>query len=191
MALPTVTDVKRYLRIEHTAEDSMLTRELAAALAMVETYIRRPVVAEARTFVLPQPTQRAYRDVGSFFLPVYPVAATPLITLTDDDGTLLTHATDYRVELETGQIIGLVSAFALWPYTVVATVGLSARADYATRVEPAIGAAILDIVSDRWHRRSPAATNESTGGGVSTSYANGLPERVKAILQPFVMARAL
>jgi hypothetical protein len=191
MALPTVQDVKDYLRIENMAEDAMLAREIAAATSAVEAFIRRPITAEARTFVLPEPSQRAYQGATRFYLPIFPVADTPAIAITDDDGTVLVEDTDFRVVFETGEVIGLLSAFSVWPYTVVATVGLSARADYATRVEPVMGAAIIDVVSDRWHFRSPAAMSETTGGGVSSTRSGGLPERVCAMLRPFVMARAL
>ena len=82
-------------------------------------------------------------------------------------------------------------AFDTWPYTIVATVGLSVRSDYALVVEPAVFQAILDIGADLYQRRSPAATSETTGGGVSSSYVGGMPQRAADLLAPFRMARAL
>jgi hypothetical protein len=113
------------------------------------------------------------------------------LELTDDDGDVLVEDSDYRIDLRTGRITGINRGFATWPYSITATVGLSAHPDYELRIEPVINAAILDLAADLYQRRSPAATSESTGGGVSTSYAVGMPQRVKDMLAPFVMARAL
>ena len=193
MALPGITELKRRLRIEHTAEDTDLTAMMASAYGVVQSYVKRPLVAVQQTMYLEEPPFLNERRHRVLYLPVYPVLGTPTPTLTDNDGTLVATS-DYRLDLSTGIIYGLAttSAFAVYPYTVVATVGLSARSDYALVVEPVLGAAIIDHAADLWHARNPRATNESTGGGVSTSYATetGLSARLKAMLDPFRMARA-
>jgi pyridoxal/pyridoxine/pyridoxamine kinase len=112
--------------------------------------------------------------------------------ITDADD-LVIEDTDYSIDYRIGVISAATGiSFATYPYTVVATVGLSAHPDYADFIEPVINAAILDIVADRWNRRNPAASNESEGGGVGTSYRGvGIPERVQEMLEPFRMVRAL
>ncbi len=200
MALPDLSDAKEYLKVEHTADDALITREIVGAFADVQAYLRVPILAEERTFYLERQPDALYRSTTKLHLPMYPVAAdssaTPALVITDNDGTELVEATDYRLDLRTGILYGLGASslvpFAVWPYTVTCFVGLDARPDYATAVEPVLFSAILDVVADRYQRRSPAASSETTGGGVSTSYGElGLPTRVLQRLAPFRMVRAL
>jgi hypothetical protein len=201
MTLVTTTEVKPYLRIEAgvTAYDTLIDGLIAQATAMVEAFVRRPIEAELRTFMV---DADRYRHASRFFVPIYPIAlvdssgGTEAIVITDADGDDLIEDTDFRFNRLTGEVLALSdgnvgATFLGYPFTVEAWVGLSAHPDYDNRIEPVINAAITDIVADLYQRRSPAATNESTGGGVSTSYAGGMPERVKDMLRPFVMARAL
>lgn len=203
MALATVTECKLYLKIQGSGEDTLLTGLLASAIVSVEAYLRRPILAEERTFILDRPATAAYRTVHQLFLPIYPVAvldssaSTEDLVIVDDDGTTLAEDTDYRLDVRTGILTALsegatYGTFTTFPYTVTAYVGLSADPAYEDRIEPAVNAAIIDLVADRYQRRSPAATNETTGGGVSSSYdGSGLPRRVTDLLAPFRMARAL
>lgn len=201
MALASVSDCKLYLRIQGSAEDTLLAGILASAIASCEAYLRRPIEAEERTFIIDRPSTSAYRTDHQLFLPIYPVALADseidAIGIVDGDGDTIVEDVDFRLDPRTGIILALSDGeafghFSTFPYVVTATVGLSADPSYADRIEPAINAAIIDLVADRWHRRSPAATNESTGGGVSSSYdGSGLPNRVKEMLEPFRMARAL
>ena len=199
MALPDRDQLKLYLRIQSDAEDTLLDALLASAIAQVRAFVRRPLVAEARTFVLTKPWDALYRTVTTLHLPIYPVAAedsnTSAAEITDNDGTVLVEATDYTIDLRTGLIAGLTSSalfpFGVWPYSITATVGLSALPEYDAEIEPVLSQAILDVAADLYQRRSPAATSETTGGGVSTSYSGGLPARVADLLTPFRMVRAL
>jgi hypothetical protein len=200
VALIGVTECKAYCRVQGSAENAQFAIWLAAAIGSVQSYLRRPITAELRTFRIPQP------DVwitDTLRLPVYPVSleveedsdsagGVAALVLTDADDEIIAD-TDYHLDERIGVLTGVTGvSFGNYPYTVVATVGLSAHPDYALVIEPVINAAILDIVADRWNRRNPAATSESEGGGVGTSYANvGLPERVKEMLDPWRMARAL
>lgn len=199
MSLVTLQDCKDYLRIQSSAEDDALTLMRTAAIALIEQFIRRPITAELRTFTI---DADPFRYTSRFWLPMYPVAVvdssagTADIVITDVDNVTLVEDTDFRFNRLTGEVLALsdgsVGAFFIGhPYTVAAYVGLSADPSYATNIEPAINAAILDLVADRYQRRSPAATNETTGGGVSSSYTGGIPARVREMLQPFQIARAL
>jgi hypothetical protein len=195
MTLVAKAELKEYLRIQGTAEDTLLDALIARAIGMVEAFVRRPIEAEERTFVMGRPSEYATAAIRAIHVPIYPVAVADSsisgLTLTDDEGDTLVEDSDYRLDVRTGRITGINGAFATWPYTIVATVGLSAHPNYTDRIEPVMNVAIIDIAADLYQRRSPAATSESTGGGVSSSYVGGIPERVKDMLRPFVMARAL
>lgn len=184
MALPTVQDCKDYLKIEHTAEDTMLTGMLAQVEALIEAEIGRPITILNRTFVLECQPSRFSRT--KMIVPIYPVAVedssagTADLTLTDADGTVLVEDTDYRLDTRTGVLTAIDSCFTNYPYTIVADVGLAAFAEYDDRIEPVISAWILDLVAERYQYRNPSASSETTGGGVQTSYMDtGLPPRVK------------
>lgn len=190
MALPTVQNCKDYLRIEHSAEDAALSVWLTQSVALVENEIGRPVqVMTNRTWVL----ECAHDNISAnkLLVPLYPIASEDSsagwddLTLTDADGTVLVEGTDYRLDIRTGVITGIDRCFTNYPYTIVADVGLEALPEYATRIEPVMSAAILDVVADRYQRRSPAAITEATGGDVTTEYRGGLPERVKELLRPW------
>lgn len=191
MALPTITELKLYLRIQTTAEDTLLTLLMTQAEAMVQAHIGRPITAIARTFVEEARTITAYGVVTKLLVPVTPVDWSTLV-VTDVDLTALVEDEDYRLgDIWTGEIHAMPGvSFGNGPYTLDAEVGLSVDPEYATRIEPAIGAAILDVAADLWHRRNPGATTESTGGGVSTTYtSDGLPARTAAMLAPFRVVR--
>ena len=194
MALPTTAECKAYLRVEHTAEDALLDGLLASATAAVEAHVGRPLAAVARTFVDPAETQLLHRSVTQLLIPVTPVSTAdgeaPVVT--DADGTVV-DASTYRLDAETGQLIAHRGvSFDNGPYTIATKVGLSARSDYATRVEPVLRSAILDTVADLYQRRNPSAQAEGAGGGVYTQFAAGagLPARVIAMLTPFTAVRA-
>lgn len=188
MALLTVQDIKDYLRIEHSAEDAMLAGWRAQAIAAVEAEIGRPILMEQRTFVLD--TKIADRTL---FAPMYPFASDDSSggieapELTDENGDVLLEDTDYRIDYRAGMIHSLSGCFAAYPYVLEVWVGLEAAVDYADRIEPALNAAILDVVADRYQRRNPAATNEDATG-VSSGYSAsnpGLPQRVRDLLAPW------
>jgi len=190
MALPTVQDIKDVLRIQHSAEDTMLASMHARACALIVSALGRPYEAVSRTWVDECGRVRAYGSIRSLTIPVTPIDPASLV-IEDADGEVLAVGSDYRAPLAWD---GLVRAkpgvcFGNPPYTLTANVGLSAsygsdgQVDYATAIEPVIGQALIDTVADFYQRRNPAATNESTGGGVSTSWETaGLPDRVKVAL---------
>ena len=188
MALTTLATLKLYLRKQTNAEDTLLTALLASATARVEGYLRRPIIAVSMTFT-DEAMSFDRRCCGSLIVPITPIASVSSIEDFDEeeiDTDLL------RFGAETGLITYRDgSTFGNGPYTIRATVGLSARAGYATRIEPVINQAILDIAADLYQRRNPAASQESEGGGVSVSYNQGddecVPSRIAAMLQPYRM----
>lgn len=199
MSLVTIAECKAYCRVQGTAEDALFTAWLAAAIGSIQTFLRRPITAELRTFRLDR-GQRCH--TGELLLPIYPVSprtedsdgyeeiAAAVLSDADD---LVIEDTDYFLDERIGVFSAVTGvSFSNYPYTIVATVGLSAHPDYATVIEPSINAAILDLVADRWARRLAAASNESEGGGVGVSWQSvGIPQRVREELEPWRMVRAL
>lgn len=180
MALPTVTDVKTFLGKEDTSEDTLLTSLLARAIAAIETKLGYPLTAASRAFVDyeerdnygPQPVLRLSG----------PFAADPAVVDVNGDTV---SATTYDQDRRTGRILAKVGySFGVRPYTITATIGLSAHPDYATRLEAAISPAVIDLVAHYYLNRNPAATSESDeGGGTKNVLEDEIPPRIMTVLQ--------
>lgn len=170
MAALTVQQVKDYLRIQHTAEDTLITALLARATAMVESFLNRPIYNRSQTVTVRVEGDPFRAGARILFVPFYPLAS--LTSLTMQDGTVIDTA-DLYVDLRVGLIeYKSGSRFPLGAYTVVANGGLEAYPEFATLIEPAIQSAILDTVADLYQRRNPAASAEREGGGVGVEYGN-------------------
>jgi hypothetical protein len=123
----------------------------------------------------------------TFFLPLYPVDP-DTVEILDADSTAIT---DFRVNPVTGLITSTDAGFSNFPLTVTADVGLSLMAGYATRVEPKLSQAFIDLCADWYQRRNPGALAEGAGGGVITQWQTlGVPERICKQLDAYRLARA-
>lgn len=196
MALPTLADAKNYLRIQSTAEDAMLTTWLAMAVAAVTVELGRPITTvTAQEWEDRVENNAMFKSVTHLVIPPENSPFDPTtLAIEDTDAVTLSSTTDYYAAVS--GLEGVIRArpgitFANGPYTLTANVGLATRSDYTTVVEPVLSMAILDTVADWYQRRNPNATSESTGGGVSTSYAvtQGLSARAKALLAPYKALR--
>jgi hypothetical protein len=197
MALLTVDDAKDYLKIQHDAEDTMLEGWLAMAFAACQNELGRPIeTVDDTSWRDMAATGRLYGAVRTLEVPPQyrPFDVGSLVIL-DVDGVTLLDTEDYWPPL-TG-MEGVIEArpgmsFANGPYMLTADVGLETRADYSTIIEPAVNAATLDVLADRYQHRNPNATSESAGGGVSESYElkDGLTARARSLLAPFKARRA-
>ena len=194
MSLPDRDALKLRLRIESDVEDADLDLMLASALGTIEQYVKRPIVATERTVVIE--SRDEWITPTRLFLPLYPVDVAT-VEITDADDAAIT---DIRVNGMTGLVTSTGSGFSNFPYTVTADVGLSLMDDYATRVEPILAQALLDLCADWYQRRNPAALAEGAGGGVMTQWMGqgmggmespGIPMRITQMLQPFRLAKAL
>lgn len=160
MALPTVQDLKNYLRIEINTEDALCVTLLARATAMLETWIDVPIVARSRTVI---DRAEGLNPARSLIFPGRPIGS---VTVVDGNGTLVT---DYTVDAASGLIYATNGyRFVQGPYQLTAFCGLSLRSDYAI-LEPLISGMIIDLASDLYQRRTPGASNE-TGAGTSISW---------------------
>jgi uncharacterized phiE125 gp8 family phage protein len=162
MPLPTVTDLKAYLRIETTTEDALLSRLLTAATQYVEGYIGLPVSARTFTYTA---QDASIVSAPSIVLPHRPVSVTSIV---DGDGVAMAVA-DYRVDAGAG-IIYAATGLTFWnmPYVVTYGAGLSLRADYPA-TEAMVGQVIIDVACELYQQRTPRAASE-TGAGTSISW---------------------
>lgn len=195
MSLPDLDAVKLRLRAEDpvsgsNVEDPDLTLMMSSALASIEEKTGRPVTAAERTWIVeyPSPNWDGVTTAMRFFLPLYPVDP-DTVTIEDADAEAVT---DFRVNPSTGLITSTGDGFSNFPLTVTAEVGLDLMDDYATRIEPKLSQAFLDLCADWYQRRSPAALAEGAGGGVITQWQTlGVPERICKELEALRRARAL
>jgi gp6-like head-tail connector protein len=165
MPLPDIDLCKSYLRIETTAEDSLVGEFIVEAIAFIESYIGRAILDPNGTRVF-GPVRIAMPVIQGFRLSdsapnvnMYPAG-------TDDLGR--------ETNLPT-------------PASVTGPLPMSTLPDYAQRWEPLLRRAILDTVAEFWSHRDPMVTNDSSGGGVSVTrgrLVHGLPPRVRAMLKP-------
>ncbi len=162
MALPTVQDLKNYLRIESNDEDALCVALLARATAMLELWMDVPITARSRTVF---DHASGGNPATALVFPGRPIGS---VSIVDADGTLV-PATDYLVEPNAGMVWAKNGyAFVRGPYQITAFCGLSLRSDYAA-IEPLIGGLIIDVASDLYQRRTPGASSE-TGAGTSISW---------------------
>jgi hypothetical protein len=141
MALPTVQDCKDYLRIEHDAEDTMLTSWLAMALAAATVELGRPITTvTAQEWEDRVENNAMYKSVTKLVIPPENSPFDPTsLAIEDVDAVALSSTVDYYAAV-TG-LEGTIRArpgmsFSNGPYTLTADVGLATRSDYSTVVEP-------------------------------------------------------
>lgn len=187
MALPTVSDLKAYLRIESNAENTLLSALLTRAQAQMEVWIDCPITAVNQTAV-----DRADVLDGdvctSLIFPRRPIASS--ITVTDKDGTAVA-SDEYWVDTQSGVIYAQDGyGFPLGPYTITASCGLSLRGNYA-QIEPVLSQCILDLAADLYQKRTPNASSESAAGtSISWDVSRETAARVLKVLRVFKLAVA-
>lgn len=185
----TLQQIKEYLRVQTSEEDSLLLSMITSATAMVESYLGRPIEARPVTYIddVPQPTSK-------LLFPITPVGAVTEVVGPDGDTLDLDGVS---VNVSTG-VITFPSTLSSGAYTVTATVGLSLAPAYTFGASAAIQQAVVDTVADMYQRRNPAAMREAEGGGIAVDYADQkrgvgadnarediLLPRVAALLSPF------
>ena len=159
MPLPTVGELKAYLRIESTAEDTLLAALLVRAQAMLEGWTDTPITATSQT-AIDRADSLAVAPPSSLIFPRRPMAVTSVV---DANGAVV-PAANYWVDGAAGLIYAKTGySFPDGPYTITASVGLSLRGDYA-RLEPLLNQALLDLAADLYQRRTPGAATETAAG---------------------------
>lgn len=182
MALPTVADLKAYLRIESNAENALLTALLARAQAQLEIWIDTPITAESQTAI-----DRADVITGdvctSLIFPRRPIGTTAVIT--DSEGTVV-PSDEYWIDTQAGLIYANDGyGFPYSPYSITTTCGLSLRADYA-RIQPVLSQCIIDLAADLYQKRTPNASSETAAGtSISWDVSRETAARVLKVLRTF------
>jgi len=182
VALPTITELKAYLRIESNAENTLLTALLTRAQAQLEAWIDTPITAVSQSAI-----DRADCISGqvatSLVYPRRPIDTTA--TIVDSEGTTLT-SDEYWIDGGTGVIYAEVGySFPYGPYTITTLCGLSLRGDYA-RIEPVLSQCILDLAADLYQKRTPNASSEGAAGtSISWDVSRDTAARVLKVLRTF------
>lgn len=181
MALPTMTEVKNYLRVQTNAEDSVITDLLASAKAWAETLVGRPITSASRAMTGLTGIRDSYNR-SVLYLPVWPAVSAGL-TVVDANGDTVPGA-DYTLDVDAGKLISATGKyFGTPPYTVTATSGLSSGSTYSAVVEPILRSIIIALAAILYKRRNPAAVSDSSGAGASVSYGNdAIPPHVMSLV---------
>jgi uncharacterized phiE125 gp8 family phage protein len=203
MSLPDRDAVKARLRIENTVEDDVIDAMILSAKAFIEEFVGRPIAATERRWLIEYPGPGFDRCVPAdrLFLPLYPVKHEDpdFVTITDADGEEVS-ADDFRVNTQRGMVVATNCVFNNFPYEVTAKVGLELLDGYATRVEPNLSQALIDLCADWYQRRNPGAFTEGAGGGVMTQWMGtgtggmesvGTPARALDVLKMYRMIKAV
>lgn len=179
MALPTVNDLKGYLRIETSAEDTLLGALLARARAQVEVWLDVPITA-TNVVTIDRATAISGMVPTSLVCNQRPAN---VVSVTDTNGVAVT---DYTVNAASGVIYASEGgSFPYGPYTIVASTGLSLRGDYA-RIEPALSQCILDLAADLYQKRTPNAASESAADtAIAWDVSRETAARVLKVLRAF------
>ena len=106
----TLTEVKAWLKIDGTDEDTLLTSLIASATAECESYSGLSFITRTRTVKLSSFNGR------DLILPYGPVTTLTSIAYTDEDDDAATvDAADYSLDIASG--LARVRVTESWPYT--------------------------------------------------------------------------
>jgi hypothetical protein len=182
MAWPTSQDLKDYLRIQTTAEDSVIDDLNSAAIAAIVGYVDRQIDAAEMVMEDRAETLNAYSAVRRLCTTDWPVSMDPVPVITDREGATVDPTTYSWLP-----IIGLVRAnrgiyFASGPYEITATVGQVFVPDFALRVQPLLRRAVLDLGAVFYQQRNANASQESEAGVSASWHKDEIPPRICAMI---------
>lgn len=183
MSLPTVAQLKSYLRVETATEDTLLGILLANATAILVEEIGIPLVAVSKVMVDRGEVNRVYGSLTALLVD-YPLDTTTGFSVKDVEGATVDPATyDLSEVNETGIIRAAPGqVFPSAPYTITALVGLDKHPRYGTSVEALLAQCIYDVVSDLYSNRRPNVKTESDPGVSTTFRDEALSPRTRAAL---------
>jgi hypothetical protein len=175
VALATADDCKDYLRVETTAEDDLFTSMRARVIGSIEQELGYPLTAAALTHT-DYNEKDNYGQMPVLTLPGPFKTTSPAPVVTDVNGSTVDSAT-YDLDAR-GMKIRAKSgvSFSARPYSILATIGLSAHPDYATRLEAIANQAIVDFVAHLWRNRLVGVSSiAEEGGSAQTFEGDGRP----------------
>ena len=179
MALPDFDDLKAYLRVTTTVEDSLIEDILASAQAWLAGYYRVPLDSQTRTFQGLWPKMGVQRVWNTrLIVPIHPCADSG--TLSDSDGETV-DANTYYIDPRSGFVEAKKSVtFSNPPYGIEVSVGWEEHPDFTDLVEPVLRQGILWAGATYYRNRNPGAIYEQSGGQVSITYT---PDEIPPLLR--------
>jgi len=155
----TLAEAKLYLRVDTTAENSLITGMIVSARQMVETYTRRALVTQTWDFRYPwfMDTRRP------LIVPKAPLQSVTSVTYLDEDGASQTlGSSNYTVRTFSGAVAGrgyvelnddvsLPSVYtdAIMPVTVRGVCGYGVAVDVPDGLKMAIYLMLGDLYEQR------------------------------------------
>ena len=135
----SVQDVKDFVRIDTSADDSLISRMITTAREWAENYMTRDIVSKSRIYYLPKVDDR-------FLLPFAPITS---ISQVEVDGTV---TTDYKLFGLNEQVVLLNSLPSEEVKVTYTTTGLP---------DESIKQALLQLVASYYDNRSNFVVGES------------------------------
>jgi len=150
----SLTDVKSYLKIDHTVEDDLINSLIKSARDYVETYLNKTLLTRMLQLSFT-------KCVRVYTLPILPVQSITKIEYIDDDGELEVVATTaYELRANQGVLIikdNSVFNDAADDFEIVVTCKTGYTA--VDEIPEAIVQALLLIVADSYENRGNCAHN--------------------------------
>lgn len=175
----TSTEAKSQLRVDTTADDTLIGTLITAARAHVENHLRRALITQTWELVLD-----AFPVGNTLRLPLPPLVSVTSIKYTDEDGNEGTFSSS-AYEVDTDSTVGRVrlKSGETWPSETLAAVnGVRVRyvAGYgaASAVPQPIKQAILLLIGTLYENREGTLVAQ----GVTVM---DLPFGVEALLMPY------
>lgn len=171
----SVADAKEFLRVDSTAEDSLILSLVTAARTHVEQYLQKSLITQTWRLVLD-----GFPSTGRLFLPMGPLQSVNSIkTYSSADAESVFSATEYFVDT-VGDRVGQ-SLDSVWPANLRPTNAVII--DYTT----GYGSAASDVPGDIVQAIKMLISHyyENRDGVVVGTGANELPMGVTALLMPY------
>ena len=174
---------------QSTEEDALLAAMITSVSAHVETFLRRSLESKSRT-----EDQDVRQSQLRFFLPAYPIAASPALVLYNDwnrvfDAATIVDASLYTIDTERGLVLmdkaylttGLRVARFTW------TGGLATTPELLAAAYPTITMAASYQVANEFRRRKRLDVSSVNLGGAGIAIAGEIKllDHVTAMLQPY------
>jgi len=176
-----LAEFKRYLRIEHSDEDSALVETLEEIEGLLALILKRNVVSEELVEKLTAEGNRT-----KLFLSHYPVDEEADFEVYDSVNEVVVSSYDYKIDY----ILGILTHGSEWgtgtnKYEVTYTGGMDIEYNYLTRILPSLKRAVKLWASDTYYHRDPRVLSEKAGDSSVNLEGIAVPRQVAAILALF------
>lgn len=166
----TLTEAKAHLRVDGTAEDSLITGLIQAAREYAETYTNRALITQVWDYTLDY-----FPASGVIELPKPPLQAVNSITYKDTAGNTQTWDDD-NYEVDTSEVFGRItpSYGIVWPSTQSTINAVTVRftagyGDCASDIPQSIKQGILMYIADLYDSRQSSVMGVSVSPAPTTA----------------------